>query len=95
MIEDAEFIKTDLRLFVRRFRFNIYVHYDSGYDDQPYYLRLTGTHKALIRGEIFLKFQLVEGTQHRLIVYRCEKKQQPETVKQENLEVARGCFQGM
>ena len=72
-IEDVEFINTtDLRLFARRFRINIFVYYDSGYDEQPYYLSLTGTHKGLIRGGIFLKFQLVEGTPHCLLIYRCD-----------------------
>ena len=73
----------------------LFMYIMTGYDEQTYYLSLTGTHKGPIRGGIFLKFQLVEATPHCLIIYRCEKKQQPETVKHQEMEVVRGRFQGM
>ena len=59
---------TVLRLVARGFRINIYVYYDSGYGEQPHYLSLSGTHKGLVQGGIFHKFQLVDETPHCLII---------------------------
>ena len=78
-IEDVEFINTtDLRLFARRFRINIYVYYDSGYDEQPYYLSLTGTHKGIYRGGIFISSSWWRGHRIVLLYTDVKKKQQPE-----------------
>ena len=65
---------TDLQLFGRHCRLNIYVYYDPEGGEKPYYLQLPGTHKGLQDGAIFLKFQVVEGVQHCLLKYQCEFK---------------------
>ena len=75
-IGDIEFITTtDLRLFARQYRINIFVYYDSGDGEQPFYLGLNGTRHGVRYGGIFLKFQIVEGVPHCLIVWRCKPKE--------------------
>ena len=74
-IEDVEYLNTtDLRLFARHCRLNIYVYYDPEGGEQPCYLKLAGKHKGVQNGGIFLKFQVVEDVQHCLLIYRCELK---------------------
>ena len=74
-IEDVEYVNTtDLRLFARQSRLNIYVYYGPECGEQPYYIKLTEKHRGVQDGGIILKFQVVEGVQHCLLTYRCELK---------------------
>ena len=71
-IGDTEFITTtDLRLFARQYRINIFVYYDSGDGEQPFHLCLNGTRNGIRYEGMFLNFQIVEGVPHCLIVWRC------------------------
>ena len=55
-----------------QYRNNFFVYYDSGDGEQPFYLCLNGTRNGIRYGGIFLKFQIVEGVPHCLIVWRCK-----------------------
>ena len=65
---------TDLRLFARHCRLNIYVYYDPEVGEQSYFLKLAEKLKGVQDGGIFLKFQVVESVQHCFLIYRCELK---------------------
>ena len=73
---------TDLRLFAREIRINIFVYFSEEGGEQPYWVNCWGNKGGNKRGAIFLQFMRLEGVSKCLLVTGVR---QIERVSEENV----------